>query len=92
MLDVIIDKCENPNAWYKDHVGEKFICVCRMKDSAVALYDDLMKWECGFLMPVRLIPFKDCTILNITGFPPYKDPQTTISGQPFKKNNYDTRN
>jgi len=78
-LDVRIDKCDNPEAWYKNHVGKILICESTMSVGGVILsqHDPNLREAVGLEgvvfreLFIWFIPYEDCTILNVTGMPPF---------------------
>lgn len=79
-LDVRIDRCTDENAWYKNHVGEVFVCQSAIMFGGVFISDYTMEEIVRYKLPApKFIPFEDCTILNVTRQPPY-----TQEVKPFK--------
>lgn len=76
-LDVRIDKCNNPEAWYRNHIGKTFICESAMSAGGVVVSDSDPNQNALSVQWHWFIPFEDCTILNVTGMPPFKQEEFT---------------
>ena len=72
-LDVRINKCDNPEAWHKNHIGKTFICESAMHCGGVFVSDSDPNQDALSVQWHWFIPFEDCTILNVTGMPPIKE-------------------